>query len=52
MTHVFAARSLKPSELGRARVAPCADAALLTVSLERAATAASEAEVFAGIDGG
>ena len=51
MTHVLAARSLKLSELGRARVASCADVALLTVWLERAATAASEAEVFAGTGG-
>jgi hypothetical protein len=51
MTHVLTARSLPLSELGRARVASCADVALLTLWLERAATAASEAEVFAGADG-
>ena len=47
ITHVLAARSLPLSELGRARVASCADVAVLTVWLERAATATSEAEVFA-----
>jgi hypothetical protein len=35
------------SELGRARVASCSDVATLTAWLERAATAKSEAEVFA-----
>ena len=51
ITHVLTARSLPLSELGRARVASCADVAVLTVWLERAATAVSEAEVFAGADG-
>jgi hypothetical protein len=38
------------SDMGQARLAGCADFALLTLWLERAATAASEAEVFAGPD--
>jgi hypothetical protein len=45
---VLAARSLPLSEVGRARLASCVDAATLTRWLERAATATSEAEVFAG----
>jgi hypothetical protein len=51
ITHVLAARSLALSELGRARLTSCADVAVLTAWLERAATATSEAEVFAGADG-
>jgi predicted transposase YdaD len=51
ITHVLGARSLALSELGRARLASCADVAVLTAWLERAATAASEAEVFVGADG-
>jgi hypothetical protein len=51
ITHVLAARSLPLSELGRARLTSCADVAVLTAWLERAATATSEAEVFAGADG-
>jgi hypothetical protein len=50
ITHVLVARSLALSELGRARLTSCADAAVLTAWLERAATAASEAEVFVGAD--
>jgi predicted transposase/invertase (TIGR01784 family) len=45
---VLAARSVILSEVGRTRLAACADSATLTRWLERAATAASEAEVFAG----
>jgi predicted transposase YdaD len=44
---VLEARSLHVSEVGRARVASCTDLATLTTWLERAATAASEAEIFA-----
>jgi hypothetical protein len=51
ITHVLAARALPLSELGRARVASCADVAVLTAWLERAAMAASEAEVFATTTG-
>jgi hypothetical protein len=47
---VLAARSLALSELGRARLTSCADVAVLTAWLERAATAASEAEVLVGAD--
>jgi predicted transposase/invertase (TIGR01784 family) len=46
--HVLAARGLALSDVGRARVASCADVDALTAWLERAATSASEAEVFAG----
>jgi hypothetical protein len=38
ITHVLAARSLALSELGRARLTSCADVAMLTAWLERAAT--------------
>jgi len=48
VTHVLAARKLALSELGRTRLASCTDVVVLTAWLERAATAASEAEVFAG----
>ena len=51
ITHVLAARSLALSELGRARLTSCADVAVLTAWVERAATAVSEAEVFVGADG-
>ncbi|HEY3815652.1 MAG TPA: Rpn family recombination-promoting nuclease/putative transposase [Polyangiaceae bacterium] len=44
-------RSLPLSELGRARLGSCADVTLLKQWLTRAMTAASEAEVFAGVDG-
>jgi hypothetical protein len=43
---VFAARALSLSELGRARIASCADVVTLTKWLAWAATAPSEAEVF------
>ena len=46
LTHVLAARKLPVSELGRTRLASCNDMATLSVWLERAATAVSEAEVF------
>ncbi len=52
ITHVLGARSMPLSEVGRARLSVCADVATLTLWLERAATATSEAEVFAGADGG
>jgi hypothetical protein len=51
VTHVLAARKLALSELGRTRLASCTDVVVLTAWLERAATAASEAEVFAGSEG-
>jgi predicted transposase/invertase (TIGR01784 family) len=44
---VLAARSLNLSELGRARLAACEDVVTLTGWLKRAATASSEAEIFA-----
>ena len=47
ITHVLGARSMPLSEVGRARLSVCADVATLTLWLERAATATSEAEVFA-----
>jgi hypothetical protein len=48
LKHVLAARQVTLSELGRARLASCAKESLLTVWLERALTASSEAEVFTG----
>ena len=48
IAQVLAARSLPMSELGRARLAATEDVATLTRWLGRAATAGSEAEVFAG----
>jgi|GEM_PF-2622265 len=45
---VLLARSLPLSDAARARVAACSDAAKLTRWLERAATARTETEVFAG----
>jgi predicted transposase YdaD len=48
---VLAARSLTLSEVGRARLASCTHVATLTTWLKRAATAAGEAEVFAGDEG-
>jgi predicted transposase/invertase (TIGR01784 family) len=47
ISSVLGARSVILSELGSARVASCTDIATLTRWLERAATAASEGEVFA-----
>jgi hypothetical protein len=47
IARVLAARSLPLSEVGRARLDACGDVARLTSWLERAATATSEAEVFA-----
>ena len=44
---VLGVRSVALSEVGRARVASCADVATLTRWLERAKTATDEAEVFA-----
>jgi hypothetical protein len=46
IAHVLAARSLTLSDGGRIRVAACSDIATLTAWLERAATAAAEADVF------
>jgi hypothetical protein len=43
---VLAARSLPLSDGGRIRLAACSDIATLTAWLERAATAAAEADVF------
>lgn len=43
----LAARAVPLSELGRARLASCADIAMLTRWLTRAVTAGSEAEIFA-----
>ena len=51
ISHVLAARKLPLRELGSARMASCTDVEALTAWLERAATAASEAEVFAGSEG-
>jgi hypothetical protein len=48
IAQVLAARSLPMSELGRARLTATEDVATLTRWLGRAATAGSEAEVFAG----
>jgi predicted transposase/invertase (TIGR01784 family) len=45
---VLAARSLTLSEVAHARLMACTDSAKLTRWLERAATASSEGEVFAG----
>jgi predicted transposase/invertase (TIGR01784 family) len=45
---VFVARSQPLSEVSRARLASCADVAILKLWLKRSITAASEAEVFAG----
>jgi hypothetical protein len=50
IVHVLSARSLELSEVGRARLDVCTDVATLTAWLERAATARSEAEVFAPTD--
>jgi hypothetical protein len=47
---VLGARGLPLSEVGRARLTSCADASTLTRWLERAATATSEAAVFASSD--
>jgi hypothetical protein len=44
---VLGARSMTLSELGSARLASCSDVSTLTVWLDRAATAKSEADVFA-----
>ncbi len=49
--HLMAVRKLALSELGKARLCACTDVAVLTAWLERAATATSEAEVFAGAEG-
>jgi hypothetical protein len=51
IAHVLTARALPLSELGRARMSSCTDVATLTAWLDRAMTAASEAEVFAGSEG-
>jgi predicted transposase/invertase (TIGR01784 family) len=50
IARVLAARGLPLSEVGRARIASCADVATLTRWLDRAATATSEAEVFRASD--
>ena len=47
IARVLSARALSLSEVGRARLASCADVATLTRWHDRAVTAASEAEVFA-----
>jgi hypothetical protein len=47
----LAARALPLSDAGRARLASCWDATILTRWLTRAVTAASEADVFA-VDAG
>lgn len=46
ITALFSVRRLPLSESGRAKIAACADLPTLTKWLERAATAAAEAEVF------
>jgi hypothetical protein len=48
VARVLGARSVELSEVGRARLAACADVPTLSRWLGRAATASSEAEVFAG----
>ena len=48
LKHVIAVRQVTLSELGRARLGSCTKESLLTVWLERALTASSEAEVFTG----
>jgi predicted transposase/invertase (TIGR01784 family) len=50
IANVLEARALPLSEVGRARLASCTDFAMLTRWLKRAATASSEAEVFASVD--
>ncbi len=50
IAEVLEARALPLSEVGRARLASCTDVAMLTRWLKRAATASSEAEVFASGD--
>ena len=47
----LSARAVPLSEVGRARLASCTDAAMLTRWVARAVTAASEGEVFGGSDG-
>ena len=47
IARVLSARALPLSEVGGARLASCADVATLMRWLDRVATAASEAEVFA-----
>jgi predicted transposase/invertase (TIGR01784 family) len=51
IAHVLTARKLALSEFGRARLASCSDLSMLTAWLDRATTATSEAEVFAGAEG-
>ena len=48
VTTALSARSLPLSEVGRARLAACADEATLTRWLARAVTASSEGDVFGG----
>ena len=50
ITAALVARAVPLSEVGRARLASCADIAVLTRWLTRAVTAESEAAVFANID--
>jgi hypothetical protein len=47
IANVLEARALSLSEVGRTRLASCTDVAMLARWLTRAATASSEAEVFA-----
>jgi len=47
IVRVLGARALPLSAVGRARLASCSEVATLTRWLERSATAASEADVFA-----
>ncbi len=48
LTGLVAARTVQLSELGRARIAACADVVVLTRWITRSVTASTEAEVFAG----
>jgi len=46
----LAARAVPLSEVGRARIEACTDAAVLTGWLARAVTSSSETEIFIGLD--
>ncbi len=50
ITATLSSRGVKLSETGRARLASCADAAVLTRWAGRARTVSSEAEFFAGAE--
>ena len=48
LEQVLRARSIALSDVGRARIAACADVTLLTRWLQQATAAATESDVFAG----